>query len=95
MEQRINASKGGDQGGVERFLGMLSDLGDAMRTAGSAEMRRIRYKDGTMDVDMSIKNVQILEQFKQKLISDAGLKVEILSANVSGDKTEARMQVKE
>ncbi len=52
------------------------------------------YKDGELNVALTISDLQRLEQLKNQLDSQSGLQVEIQSASARNNRVEARLHIK-
>jgi len=53
----------------------------------------VSYKEGQLNLDLSIKDLQALDQLKQRLTGQAALSVEIQSATSQEDKVQSRLQI--
>jgi len=69
---------------VAPVLGATKDL----------EMKAIRYHDGRMDLEFSVKDAPGLEDLKQRLSAKSDIKVEVQSASSRKDRLETRMLIK-
>ncbi len=76
------------------FLDILKASGaDFSKTKGLA-LQRFSYRDGRLDIALTIPDLQALDKLKERLVKDAGLLVEIQSASARNGKVEARMQLR-
>ena len=91
MEQRLAALRGGAQSGGG-FMELLAALSDPQAIAG-VELRRVGYKNGELNVALTIGDLQRLEQYKNQLVS-GGFSVEIQSATARNDRVEAQLHIK-
>lgn len=89
MEQALAKLRG--SGTNQGLLGLLAQSGNIFRETGGIVLRNLRYRDGKMDVDMDIPDLQSLDKLKQRLTSEAGLKVDIVSASQRDGKVECRL----
>jgi len=95
MEQCLKKLRGGGVGpGGEGLLVMLSSIGDALKAANGLQLQRLSFRGGQLDMALAINDIQGLDQLKQRIIKDAGLQVEILSATSRNKRIEARLQLK-
>ncbi len=94
MTNKLKALKGGGSvaGGL---LGMLANSGPVFSQTPGVTLRNVRYRDGKLEVNLDIDNLQILDKLKQQLSDTGGVTVDILSANAKGDKVESRLQLTE
>ncbi len=94
MEQCLKKLRGGDSAGGDGLLTMLSSVGDALKAASGLQLQRMSYRNGQLDMALAISDIQGLDQLKQRIIKDAGVQVEILSATSRDNRIEARLQLK-
>ncbi len=92
MEQRLAALRGGAQSGGG-FMELLAALSDPQAIASGVELRRLGYKNGELNVALTIGDLQRLEQYKNQLVS-GGFSVEIQSATARNDRVEAQLHIK-
>jgi general secretion pathway protein L len=85
LEQRLAALQGGP-GSQADFLALLQQAGPVLRGTGGLELRGANYRDGTLDLELTVADLQVLDQVKQRLAQDGGLMAEIQSATADGDK---------
>ncbi|MDH5731296.1 MAG: hypothetical protein OEZ58_20110, partial [Gammaproteobacteria bacterium] len=88
------ALKGSGASGGVSFMEMLSTSGDAIRNTPGLILRNIRYKTDQLDLEVEVSSLQVLDQLKQKLMSDANMDVEIQSAASKENKVQGRLQIK-
>jgi len=95
MQQCLKKLRGGGSGGGDDgLLTMLSSIGDALKATSGLQLQRMSYRNGQLDMALAISDIQGLDQLKQRIIKDAGLQVEILSATSRDSRVEARLQLK-
>ena len=94
MEQHLKELRGGGKGGGVGFLSLLGSTASILKHTPGLELRSVRYKDGKLDIDMTVRDLQILDQLKQTLTQQAAVEVEIVSANARGDLVESRLQLR-
>ncbi len=94
METRLKSLRSTPLGGGgESLLGLLERSAPVLAQAGGTELKALRYKEGGVELDLSLKNLQLLDRLKQQL-TEAGLAVEIRSARAQGDTVEGRLQLR-
>lgn len=74
------------QGTGNRFLSLLSRSGKVLKEMQGIEITGANFRAGRLDMDLTVSNLQLLDQLKQQLAQDAGLSVEIQSATAGPDK---------
>jgi len=95
MKQCLKKLRGGGSGASgDGLLVMLSSVGDALKAANGLQLQRLSYRNGQLDMALAITDIQGLDKLKQRIIKDAGLQVEILSATSRNNRIEARLQLK-
>ncbi|MEK7322874.1 MAG: type II secretion system protein GspL [Pseudomonadota bacterium] len=92
MEQRLAALRGSGQSGGG-FMELMAALSDPQAIASGVELRKVAYKDGELNVALTIGDLQRLEQYKNQLMS-GGFTVEIQSATARNDRVEAQLHIK-
>jgi len=94
MENRLAELQQG--GGAKRatFMGLMLDSGGALNQTSGLVLRSIRYKNGALDIDLEVPNLQALDQLKQNLLKTKGMSVEIQSAASRNNKVQGRIQIK-
>jgi general secretion pathway protein L len=93
MERGLESLRGGggDAGG---FLDMLRATAPSLKEVDGIALQRLNYRDGRLDLALSIGNLQLLDRLKQSLGDNSGFEVEIQSATTAGDRVEARLQLR-
>lgn len=94
MKQKLEELKRSDSGGGSGFMTLLADSGQVFRATSGLVLRSVRFKNGVLDVDLELPNLQTLDQLKQKLTDTKKLSVEIQSAASRNNKVQGRMQIK-
>jgi len=93
MERKLEKLRagGGSQGGL---LPMLAKAGPVIQSSEGLKLRNLRYKDGHLDLDLEIGDLQALDRLKQGLGEKAGMAVEIVSASARDGKVESRLALR-
>jgi len=93
MEQGLNALRTRPDDAAAGLMALLAKAAPILGSTLGSEIRTLRYKDGGIEVDLSLKNLQMLDQLKQKL-TETGLEVDVQSARVQGDSVEGHLQIR-
>ena len=94
LEQRLNALQRGVGGSQADFLALLQQAGPVLRATGGLELQGANYRDGTLDLELTVANLQVLDQVKQQLGQGGGLVAEIQSATADGDqRVKSRLRI--
>ncbi|MDX1252338.1 MAG: type II secretion system protein GspL [Gammaproteobacteria bacterium] len=93
MEEHLKELRGGGAGG-EDFLGLLASIGSRLKETPGAELQRVSYNEGSVDIALLIADLQSLDQLKQRLSAQGGLSVDIQSAASRDGRVEALLQIK-
>ncbi len=94
MRQKYNALKqksGVDDGSLSE---MLVKISPALRAAANMQLKNIRYQNGKIDLELEVRDSNVFTQMQQKISSQAGYKVEIISAGQKGKAYAGRLQIK-
>lgn len=94
MERALEALRSNKGQGGEGFLKVLASSGPSLQEAPNLHLRNVSYKDGELNLDLEIQDLQALDQLKQRLGGQSELEVEIQSASSLADKVESRLQVR-
>ncbi len=99
MEQHLRrlSSSGGSTSTTagHGFTGLLTKAGRELKQSKNTQLKRVSFKNGVLDVALSIGDLQQLDKLKQNLASKGDMKVEIVSAAARGPKVEARLRISE
>ncbi|HHM04730.1 MAG TPA: type II secretion system protein GspL [Gammaproteobacteria bacterium] len=90
-EQRLKALRGGGKGSL--FMGMLARVSAALTAAPGAAVQRLAYKEGELQLALTIGDLQQLEQLKTRLQQER-LDVDIQSATSRNKRVEARLVIR-
>ena len=93
MQQRLRQLSGGATTS-SGFLPVMARLAPSFQQQKSTVLKGINYREGRLDIDMTIDSLQSLEVLKQA-ISKKGLNIDIRSAALQGDSVSARLRIKE
>ena len=92
MERHL-AELGGSNSGTG-FLELLSQAGPALKATPGLEVKSLRSQNGELELDLNMKDLQGLDQLKQRLTAAGPLSVEIVSAASRDGKVEGRLKIK-
>ncbi len=88
MEQQLERLRSG--AGGDAFAALLTDSGPLLKQTPALQIKGLRYRDGQLELDLTLANLQGLDRLKQQL-SDSGLRVEIVSASARDNRVESRI----
>lgn len=91
FESRLGALQAGGAGSV--LMQDLATLGEAINKTPNTQITALSYRDGTLDLQLTVPNVQALDQIRQ-LAATHGIAADIQSANPRGNQIEGRLQLK-
>lgn len=95
MEQQLQTLSGDASGlGGPEFLALMDRAAPTLAAAGGLQMRGLRYREGELDLEIEIADLQELDGLKEEL-GRLGLAVEIRTATSRDEVIQARLQVKE
>lgn len=87
--KQLQTGGSGDQG----FLELLSTSGAVLALVDGMTMRQMNYRDGNLDLALTIGDLQELEQLKEMLAEKQELNVELQSATTRDTYVEARLRL--
>jgi general secretion pathway protein L len=93
MEQKL-AELGAGGVGAGGFLPLLGSIGEALHSQTGVDLRHASYQDGRLSLSLRIKDLQLLERLKQRLMQNDELAVEIQSAASRDTYVEARLLIR-
>ncbi len=92
MQQQLDSLKGG--GTQSGFLDLLARGGEVFSKTTGVVINSLSYRDGSMDIALTLKDLQGLDNIKQSLIDKLGVEVDIQSATPKADIIEARLRIR-
>jgi len=92
MERKLKSLRGGI-GESSSALGLLSSAATVLKSTAGLTIKSLRYKDGKLNVDLIIKDLQTLDKIKLELTKQAGLTVDIVTANSRNNQVESRLKI--
>ena len=93
MEQKLNKLRETANQSTDMLV-LLSKAGDVLSGTESLLIKKVRFKNETLDLDFEISDLQSLDQLKARLTKETDLLVDIQSASSKKGKVESRMQLK-
>jgi general secretion pathway protein L len=94
MEQKLKQLQKAAGGGDTDFLAILAETANVVRAAKGININGASYRDGRLDLDLQVDNLQILDNLKQALVSSGRMSAEIQSATTEADqKVKSRIRV--
>jgi general secretion pathway protein L len=94
MEQQLKLLRKGQGVSQGSFLTLIAEPAAAISKLKSGQLDSISYRDGQLDLKLTLKELQALERLKQE-IEGQGLSVEIKSANASGNQVTSHLRIRE
>ncbi len=92
MQHRLEELQG--NGASTGFLELVGAAGPVLREVPSIEVQNLRGQDGEIEFELNLRDLQALDQLKQRLTDDAKLDVEIVSATARDGKVEGRVKIR-
>jgi general secretion pathway protein L len=93
MQRRLDALRG-NKGAGDGFLELLAQAGGPLKDTPNLELRNITFKEGQLNLDLRVQDLQVLDQLKQRLAAQSKMEVEIQSASSRDNKVESRLQLR-
>ena len=73
---------------------MLAVAGPVLHASQGLQLQSLRYKVGQMDLELQLKDLQALDDLKQRLEKATSWKIEIQSASARADGVDARLLIR-
>ncbi|MCO6413705.1 MAG: type II secretion system protein GspL [Thiogranum sp.] len=94
MEQQLKQLQRRSGGGDTGFMTMLGQTGEVLRATRGIDILAASYRDGRLDLELRVENLQILDQLKQALAASGRMNAEIQSATTQeGQKVQSRIRI--
>jgi general secretion pathway protein L len=93
MQQQLDKLQR-QQGAGGGFLSLLGQSGSVLRGMEGVEVSAATFRAGRLDVELTVSNLQLLDQLKQALMKAGRLSVEIQSATTGKDqRVQSRLRI--
>lgn len=91
MESRLAAlRRGGSDSG---FLRLLQTAGPLLAADPDLQIVALTYRNNGLDLEISARNLQGIDQLKQRLSAEPELGVEVVSARAEGDRAQGKLRL--
>lgn len=94
IENRLASLRKGKGKGAASLQKMLTASAPILMANKDLELQTFRYRDGRLDLELTIKDFQALEKLEQDLEQQHGWEVEIQSSRPKDNKVESRLQIR-
>lgn len=91
--QSLLKKLGSAEGGSDGFLELLAKVAGDLKKTAKLEVSRIAYSNNALNIALTLRDLQSLDDLKTRLSQDKSLLIEIQSASSRNDKVEARLQI--
>ena len=91
MQQHLEALQGGVN---DPFSELLASVGPVLDDTQGLKLEGLRYREGQLEIDLTLGNLQSLDGLKEQLVAVGGLQVDIASANARDDRVESRLTIR-
>ncbi|MES9812937.1 MAG: type II secretion system protein GspL [Candidatus Thiodiazotropha sp.] len=92
MEQKLKSLRQGDSGSFLQFTSLFVPAASVIKSSPNTTLESISFRDGKLDLQLIIKELQALENLKQT-IEAKKLAVEIRSANATGNQVTSHLRI--
>jgi len=95
MENRLKALRG-QSGPSAGLLQALDKVGPVLGTAPGVQLSSLNYRNGNLDIELSAKSLQDIDQLAQRLRQTSGVKVEVRNASAGereGERAQGRLTI--
>ncbi len=94
MEQQLKQLQRLSGGSDVSFLGMFAETASVARAMEGISIQGVSYREGRLDLDLRADSLQVLDTFKQSLVSGGRVNAEIKSATTGNDqKVNSRIRI--
>lgn len=93
MERGLAELSGKASGGAG-FLSLLERAGGVLKDTPGLELNGANYRDGNLDLDLVVNDLQVLDQLKQRLSGVGGIEAQIQSAAANDKKVRSRLRIR-
>ncbi|MES9946469.1 MAG: type II secretion system protein GspL [Candidatus Thiodiazotropha sp.] len=92
MEQKLKQLRRGESGSFIQFASLFVPAASVIKSSPNTTLESISFRDGKLDLQLTIKELQALENLKQT-IEAKKLAVEIRSANATGNQVTSHIRI--
>ncbi len=92
MERALKELRGGNSSTGLNTL--LAEAGREFQASAGLTLQRLSYREGQLDVALTVTDLQQLDELKLRLTQGGKLQVEVQSASAQGSVVEARLKIK-
>lgn len=94
MERRLKEMRKQQASGAGGFAEVLVKAAPVLKEVQGVNIKTLRYIDGRMDLELSLKLANQIDTLKERLAQQTGWNVEVLSASSRGEVTDVRLQLR-
>lgn len=92
MQQKLNVLRG-SEASEEGFLALMSEVASGLSTVEGLDIQHLSYKQGRLDLDIKLNDLQQLDKLKQLLLAIQSIDVNVQSATIKNNKLESRIRI--
>jgi general secretion pathway protein L len=94
MERRLKEMRKQQASGAGGFAEVLVKAAPVLKEMQGINIKTLRYIDGRMDLELSLKLANQIDTLKERLAQQTGWNVEVQSASSRGEVTDVRLQLR-
>jgi len=94
MESRLKQLRKKSGKNASSATAMLSFAAKILRKYKIVGIKTVRYRDSKLNMDVQLKNLQVLDQLKEQLTNNGKWQVEVLSATSRDNFVESRIEIR-
>lgn len=94
MESKLKQIRKGGAGTASGFLHIMGQAGKVISTSPAISVSSLDYRDGKLGLEVTMKDLSTLDDFKQQLTTRSGLTVDVQSASSSGGQATAQISLR-
>lgn len=94
MEQRLRELKGSGDSDDSSFVLLLAKSSEVMSKHSNTVLNGVSYRNGTLNLQLSAKNLSDLDNLKNDIAASDGMQAELAAADSSSGKASAQIRIK-
>lgn len=93
MEQKLKALRGAEGANEGGFLTLLAGAAEAIGQSKDVSVEAVNFRGGRLDFDLTAAGPSDLDQLKQRIEKQTGVKAELQSVSASGKRVTGRLRL--
>ncbi len=94
MESKLKQMRKGAASGGNGFLSIMGQAGAVIKSQPAVSISSLSYRNGKLELEVKLKNLPALDDFKQQLSAKSGLSVDVQSASSRDGQVTAQLSLR-